>query len=88
MLPIPATPRSFALVSSGVVNIRIIATIIELHNIQQKPTGHSGLGCLRLSLIQLTVPPMPQYLLIEKIDIYPFEINGNHPALLEARQRA
>ena len=70
------------------VNIRIIATIIELHNIQQKPTGHSGLGCLRLSLIQLTVPPMPQYLLIEKIDIYPFEINVNHPALLEARQRA
>tara|TARA_B100001741_G_C16439051_1_gene544739 strand:- start:59 stop:175 length:117 start_codon:yes stop_codon:yes gene_type:complete len=27
---------------------------------------------------------MPQYLLIEKIDIYPFEINVNRPALLEA----
>ena len=31
---------------------------------------------------------MPQYLLIEKIDIYPFEINVNRPALLELRQRA
>jgi len=31
---------------------------------------------------------MPQYLLIEKIDIYPFEINVNRPALLETRQRA